>query len=843
MWNLQGGISGIPAEDLFPPQADLLAQGYPGSAPHWLIHASTGGGKTKIAEEALLNAAADGRIGVYLAPLRAILAERAADWGARLPELHPLLLSADVRSGMVKPAKDQLLILTTPEKFNSLLLRWKQHQPWVARVGCLVIDEVHTLGDPGRGATLEALVGRFQRLNPFARIVGLTGTLSSSAEFAHWMHADCYSTTWRPVPLQRSIRRFKKPAAKNDLLLAELSPVLESGGRALVFVNSRKRAETLARFLSEQGIAAGHLHAGLDAEEKNATCGALSSGDLKVVVATSSLEMGVNLPVRLVVIFDSHCFDGESFGPMPVQRYLQMSGRAGRAGLDTTGDSILMLPVWSGDGPLYENAELPPLRSSLFSAKRRQQEVLLEVASRLSISHRHLDANFAARTLWRIQGGNATLDEVVSSLTELDLLKVVIKDDGKEFLTETPLGRIALQMAAPPATVASWRDFHAGESPWQCFDLLLQACLMEEVTPRPGFRFEEIDTMGDFLLSVPSVLLDLPCGDLVAMAGGPKRLLSALKAAVIMHRRTEGEDMNTLAETFDAYAPDIRTLAENAEWTLETAGRVFAHLSRKQWLEYQEEGETEKRPRSRLENLCSDLRSMVRHAVPREVLALVEVPGIGTKRALALREAGIRTLDDLLESSPAVLAPLLRLKEPAILKILAAASEVREAKEMEDPFDSDSPSETCPILRPSEYATPPSWPAGVDPYRLRRALDLQIDFLGAEVVRVSGGTEPHSVSIRRNARGRRSYSCDCADFAKGTLRCKHVLRSQLENSDAPDLLEALRAMKPDRNRPLRFSLGELWMQAGGVFDAFEGRDTDYSGARFLTRALTPTPTR
>jgi helicase len=843
MWKLQGGISGIPAEDLFPPQAELLAQGYPGTSPHWLINAPTGGGKTKIAEEALLHAAAEGRIGVYLAPLRAILAERAADWCARLPELRPMLLSSDVRSGKVKPGKDQFLILTTPEKFNSLLLRWKQHQPWIARVGCLVIDEIHTLGDPGRGATLEALVGRFQRLNPFARIVGLTGTLSNSAELGHWMHSACYSTTWRPIPLQRSIRRFKKPTGKNDLLMLELSPVLKSGGRALVFVNSRKRAEMLAKFLVEQGVSAGHLHAGLTNEEKNSTCASLSAGDLTVVVATSSLEMGVNLPVRLVVIYDSHCFDGESFGPMPVQRYLQMSGRAGRAGLDTTGDSILFLPVWSGDGPMYENAELPPLTSSLFSGKRRQQEVLLEVASRLSISRRHLEANFAARTLWRAQGGNASLDEVVASLTDLDLLKVVIKDDSTEFLTETPLGRIALQMAAPPVTVASWRDFHAGETPWNCFDLLLQACLMEEVTPRPGFKFEEIDAMGDLLLTVSSVLLDLQCGDMVAMAGGPKRLLSAVKAAVILHRRTAGEDANALAELFDAYAPDIRTLAENAEWTLETAGRVFAHLSRKAWLEYREEDDPTKRSRTSLENLCSDLRAMVRHGVPREVLALVEVPGIGTKRALALRQAGILTLDDLLGTPPSDLTTLLRLKGPTITKILTAASEVGSACDFEDPFSPDPSSEKPSITPPKPAPASSNWPVGVDPYRLRRALDLQIDFLGAEVVRVSGGTEPHSVSIQRDARGSRNYTCDCADFAKGTLRCKHILRAQLEHHDAPDLLDALRALKPDAARPLRYSLGELWMQAGGIYEAFEGRDTDYSGSRFLTRALSPVKTR
>src|SRR5260370_39975790 len=147
MLNQRGGISLLPRESLFPPQVALLDLGFPQSAPHWLIRAPTGSGKTRIAEEALLTAAREGRIGVYVAPLHAILAERAADWATRFPELQPLLLSADLRSRQINPKSGQLLILSTPEKFNSLVLRWKLHHPWISRIGCLVLDELHSLAD------------------------------------------------------------------------------------------------------------------------------------------------------------------------------------------------------------------------------------------------------------------------------------------------------------------------------------------------------------------------------------------------------------------------------------------------------------------------------------------------------------------------------------------------------------------------------------------------------------------------------------------------------------------------------------------------------------------------
>jgi helicase len=839
MFNRQGGISLLPREALFPPQVALLDLGFPQSARHWLIRAPTGSGKTRIAEEALLTAAREGRIGVYIAPLHAILAERAADWATRFPDLQPLLLSADLRSRQINPKPGQLLILSTAEKFNSLILRWKCHHAWIARIGCLVLDELHTLGDVNRGATVEATVGRFQRLNPFARIVGLTGTLENAAEVAAWLRARDFTTDWRPVPLERSIRRFKKPAEKHEILLAELALVFDAGARALVFVNSRKRSEFLAAALRAKGIKAGFLHAGVIPSERTRVCADFTIGILETVVATSSLEMGVNLPARVVVLFDAYCFDGEEFGPMPMQRYLQMSGRAGRPGLDPSGQSILLMPSWSGDGDAYLEGRLPPLRSNLFSEKRLLHEVLLDVASRLSISKRHLETNFTARTLWRAQGGNASAERALEVLLRWELLKTKQNEQGTEFLTETPLGRIALQMAAPPVTVAAWREFYDGDAHWHPFDLILRACLMEEVSPRPGFNFEEIDAMGDLLLTVPSSLLDQASGSVAALAGGEKRLLSAVKAAVMLFRRTQGAAFEELAEEFDTYVPDLRMLAENVEWTLETAQRVFAHLARGEWLSQSVgDDETSERPRTSVETLCADLRAMIRHGVPRSALTLVAVPGIGSKRAMALRRAGVCSLEALLSTSPAALGALLRLKPAKVEKILAATAEVLKDRYIEDPFNIEAmESEPTPAHR--FCSLPPVWPHCVDPYRLRRALQLNVDHLSDEVVRLSGGSEPHAVRVVHNIRGRPAYACDCADFAKGTSQCKHIIRARFERNDARDLLETLRSLRPDPHRALRYSLGELWMKIGGIYEAFQGHDVDDGKRKFLFRAFNP----
>jgi helicase len=843
MLSRQGGISGVPRETLFPPQANLLEIGFPRSAQHWLIRAPTGSGKTRIAEEALLNATQEGRIGVYIAPLHAILEERAMDWATRFADLRPLLLSANQRPSQTNPKPGQLLLLSTAEKFNSLILRWKSHHPWIARVGCLVIDELHTLGDKHRGATVEATIGRFQRLNPFAQIVGLTGTLANVGEMAVWLQARDFTTEWRPVPLECFVRHFKRPTEKHDILIAELAPVLAAGARGLVFVNSRKRSESLAAALRAQGIQARHLHAGVEPTERSRVCADFTTGVLQIVVATSSLEMGVNLPARVVVIFDAYCFDGDEFGPMPIQRYIQMSGRAGRPGLDPSGQSILLMPSWSADGDAYLTGRLPPVRSSLFSEKRLLHEVLLEVASRLSISRRHLETNFAARTLWRAQGGNPSTEGILQILLQMDLLKSSLNKQGAEFLSETPLGRIALQMLAPAATVVAWRDFYNVDSQWHPFDLLLRACLMEEVTPRPGFNFEEIDFMGDLLMTVPSTMLDQPPRNLIVTAGGEKRLLSSVKVAVMMFRRTQGATFEAMAKEFDTYSPDLRMLAENVVWTLETAQRIFAYLAHREWLaQSQEDDETPKRTRTPLEAVCADLQAMVRKGVPRDTLVLVSIPGIGPKRAMTLCANGICSLETLLSSDPAALGALIRLKRSSVEKLLKATAEVLKVKSVEDPFSIEATNSEAQS-QPTYSSQPPVWPFGVDPYRVRRALELTVDHCSAELVRLSGGLEPHIVRIIHDACGHRAYVCDCLDFGKGTRQCKHVIRARLERNDAPDLLAVLRSLQPDPHRALRYSLGELWMKVGGVYDAFRGSDVDYEGRKFLSRALSPTKLR
>ena len=142
----------------------------------------------------------------------------------------------------------------------------------------------------------------------------------------------------------------------------------------MVFVNSRRRSEQLSLWLKEHKINADCNHAGLSKEHRNRSQKSMRQGEIDVMVATSTFEMGVNFPARKVIIYDAYGFDGERFAPISIQRYRQSSGRAGRAGYDKQGESVLLLPNWHRDGDKYLTAEPEPIRSGLFSTAIKTPE-------------------------------------------------------------------------------------------------------------------------------------------------------------------------------------------------------------------------------------------------------------------------------------------------------------------------------------------------------------------------------------------------------------------------------------------------------------------------------------
>ena len=340
---------------LFPPQQKVIEGGLLRQGHHLLLNMATGSGKTYLSELMIEDVIKAGYKTIYVTPLRALASQQFDNWKRRFPNYNVGVFTGDTIQKSTTRGNyctSQLLIMT-PERLDACMRNWRSHWAWIPDVSLIVIDEFHILGQSMRGGRLEGTITRFVRLNPFTRIVGLSATMPNANELARWLHGSYFASKWRQVPLEKKIIRFSSAKDKPEILLAEIVRCISSGGQSLVFCNSRSRVQHVTEYLQDHGIGARCHHAGLAKEKREETELNYKAGHTPVLVATSTLEMGLNLPARQVIIYDSYSYSESGFSPLPVWSFMQRAGRAGRPGMDENGEVVLMLPKWAGNAEKY----------------------------------------------------------------------------------------------------------------------------------------------------------------------------------------------------------------------------------------------------------------------------------------------------------------------------------------------------------------------------------------------------------------------------------------------------------------------------------------------------------
>ena len=148
----------------------------------------TGSGKTVVMELAicrLLNVLKDERFKVvYQAPTKSLCSERFRDWNTKFAalDLRCAELTGDTDHTQLRSISNSEIIITTPEKWDSMTRKWKDHIRLMQLVKLLLIDEVHILKET-RGATLEAVVSRMKNIGSNVRFVALSATVPNSEDF------------------------------------------------------------------------------------------------------------------------------------------------------------------------------------------------------------------------------------------------------------------------------------------------------------------------------------------------------------------------------------------------------------------------------------------------------------------------------------------------------------------------------------------------------------------------------------------------------------------------------------------------------------------------------------
>ena len=321
-------------QETFGSPSEPQIEGWPAihSGNHVLIAAPTGSGKTlaaflgaidQLTRQGLEGNLPDATQVLYVSPLKALandiqknlleplrgIAEKAAARGVALPEIRPLVRTGDTPATARRKMTEQPphILVTTPESLF-ILLTSESGRRMLAGIRTVIVDEIHSLARDKRGShlmlsleRLEALAGR-----PIQRI-GLSATQKPIQEVADFLTGP----QRRAVIVDIGHRREMDIAvevpndelgavASNDMweeIYDRLAELIQQHRTTLIFVNTRRLAERATYHLADRlgaGNVAAH-HGSLAREVRLATEERLKSGELRAVVATASLELGLDI--------------------------------------------------------------------------------------------------------------------------------------------------------------------------------------------------------------------------------------------------------------------------------------------------------------------------------------------------------------------------------------------------------------------------------------------------------------------------------------------------------------------------------------------------------------------
>jgi ATP-dependent Lhr-like helicase len=315
-------------------QLDLLAS----DAEAQLLIAPTGAGKTLAGFlPTLVDLSRDGRAGLhtlYVSPLKALAADIARNLRTPVAEMG-LAVRIEDRTGDTPQSQRRRqradpphILLTTPESL-ALMLSWDDAPRIFARLRRVVVDEVHALAGTKRGDQLALCLARLGSLGPGQRLTALSATVEDPQAVADWL------APGRCAVLQAD------PGPEPDISILTAAgepPWAGMGGRyaagavmdlirahrtSIVFINTRAQAELFFRALWEANaevLPIGLHHGSLALEARKRVEAAMAAGGLRAVVATSSLDLGLDWgDVDLVV---------QVGAPKAVKRLVQRIGRA-----------------------------------------------------------------------------------------------------------------------------------------------------------------------------------------------------------------------------------------------------------------------------------------------------------------------------------------------------------------------------------------------------------------------------------------------------------------------------------------------------------------------------------
>lgn len=653
-------------EELYPPQQEVLPPITKGD--NVVVAIPTAAGKSLIAYLAILNKhlTPTGRgKALYIVPLRALAWEKFEE----LREFRPLGLSVGLATGDPDDEDRRLsrydVVVTTSEKADSLL---RHRAQWLNQVDLIVADEVHLINDGYRGPTLEVLLARFRAQRDDLQVVALSATIANAAELAAWLKATLVASDWRPTPLKRGIlfgKRIEFEDATDRLLGVDVKDpvtalvldIQQEGAQALVFVNTRRSTEAVARRLAPKvgrvlaadakrkaeelaeeltrgressgtgerlaevvrGGVAFH-NAGLDARQRRLVERAFRAGTLRALVATPTLAAGVNTPARRVIVRDVWRYQADLGNqPIPVLEIMQMMGRAGRPRYDPYGEAVLIAKTEEQREQLRDSyilADPEPIMSKLGAEPALRMHVLATIAAGFARNEPGVFA-FLDSTFYAHQGEGWLIKERTRQVLGFLEDNGFIQRDG-EGLRPTLFGKRTSDLYIDPLSALTLkRAIETARTRTDVPTFAWLHALASTVDVRALFLGAKDEWVWEKAAEEEEGLLLSP-----ADALSHEDFLSHVKTAALLEDWVQETGMDTIEERFRVGPGDVRDKVDRGRW--------LAHAMRELARVLHFESAT----------ALNDLPMRLESGVREELLPLVRLDGVGRIRARRLFAAG-----------------------------------------------------------------------------------------------------------------------------------------------------------------------------------------------------------
>lgn len=667
-------LSSTGLQSLYPPQAQAVKEGLLTGEDSFVIAAPTASGKTLIVEMAALKVFFEtrGKV-IYLVPLRALAREKFEDFKKKYTGAGIRIVQSTGDFDSADPFLNKAdWIISTNEKMDSLI---RHRAAWLNEVGLVIADEIHLLADSHRGPTLEVVLTRLRSMIPSLRILALSATIPNAEEIAAWLDARLIESGWRPVPLREGVY-FNDAAIFNDGSVEWIPKesridaldlaieTIKDRGQALIFVNTRKSTEGVAGKASpyiaplltgEERESLGKLsariigasaeptrlcrrlakcvsegvafhHAGISSSQRRIVEDAFRANQIKLVAATTTLAMGLNLPSRRVIIRDWWRYEsGLGIQPIPVIEIKQMSGRAGRPGYDEYGEAILIARNKRDEEEIFDNyirGEIEKIESRLANKSALRTHILASIAGGFTKTKDDL-IDFLKGTFFASRSGAGYLSSITEEILDFLRVEEMILSD-KRGLAATRFGRRVSELYIDPVTGVILRDALKSPQEKETFPLLHMIAHTPDMMVLKLKKREYEEMVSLFYAKAETLLIQ------DSERYPTDEILSEIKTASLLMEWILESPEDKIAEQFGVGPGDIHTMVELSDWLLYSAGEIGTVFGLKEAVK-----------------ALSLLRTRVAYGVREELLKLVSLRGIGRIRGRALFEAGYRSLQQI----------------------------------------------------------------------------------------------------------------------------------------------------------------------------------------------------